>query len=337
MKAWRVYGPHDVRLDDMDSQPVGENCVKLKLLHSAISLNDVGVYDGSVKADYPIIIGRHGIGMVTEVGEGVRNLSRGDKVAVSPHACCHACANCLSGKTADCDKTLTFGETEDGFLRDFAVVSADDVFSLPDRIELKDANFLEHIAMAVNTVGKLDLEKGEHIVIVGAGINGIALAQVAMYYQAVPILVDMHADKLELASRLGVYYTVNSVETDPFKKIFSLTGGRMAETVAYIAGGSMPFGRTLDYAAKGGRVAVVGWHVPEELNAPLSTVMTRRLTVMGVSDIGRNLSSAINMLANKSVNVSQLISREIGFDECGTVIEEMAANPGKYIKVVVHI
>lgn len=337
MKAWRVYGPKDVRLDDMDSQPVGENCVKIKLLHSAISANDLNVYDGSVKADYPVIIGRHGIGMVTEVGEGVRTLARGDKVAVSPYACCHACANCLAGKTTECEKMLTFGESEDGFLRDFAVVSQDDVYMLPDRIALKDANFLEHIAMAVNTVSKLDLEKGEHIVIVGAGINGIALAQVAIYYQAVPILIDMHADKLELASKLGVYYTINSVETDPYKKIFALTGGRMAETVAYIAGGSMPFGRTLDYAAKGGRVAVVGWHIPDDMTAPLSTLMSRRLTVMGVSDIGRNISSAINMLANKSVNVSQLISREIAFDECGTVIREMSENPGKYIKVIVNM
>lgn len=336
MKAWRVYGPKDLRLDEMDSQPVGSDCVKIKLMHGAITVNDVGVYAGDVKVDYPIILGRHGVGMVTEVGDKVKTLSRGDKVAVAPYACCHACANCLAGKTAECEKALAFGETEDGMLRDFAVVSADDVFNLPDRIDLKDAAFLEHIAMAVNTVSKLDLDKGEHIVIVGADITGIVLAQVAMYYQAVPILVDIRADQLDIASRLGIYYTVNSVDSDPYKKIFMMTGGRMAETVAYCTG-TVPFGRTLDYAAKGGRVAVVGWHVPDDLKAPLSTVMTRRLTVMGVSDIGRNMSSAINMLANKTVDVAPLISREVAFADVGGIVAEMADAPGKYMKVIINM
>lgn len=337
MKAWRVYEPGVLRLDDMDSQPVGENCVKIKLLAASVSLSDVDVFDGKLKADYPIILGRHGVGMVTEVGEGVQTLSRGDKVAASPYACCHACASCLGGRTAECEKALTFGETEDGFMRDFAVVSADDVFAIPDRIEDKDALFLEHIAMAVNTVSKLDLEKGEHIVIVGASITGIILAQVAMYYQAVPVLVDVRADRLELAAKLGVYYTVNSVDTDPYKKIFSLTGGRMAETVAYMAGSNMPFGRSLEYAAKGGRAAIVGWHSFDDLEAPLSTVMSRRLTVMGVTDTGKNISSAINMLANKTVNVSSLISKEIPFAEAGDYVKEISALPHKYMKVIVKM
>lgn len=225
MKAWRIYEPNHLKFDEMDAQPVGEGCVKLKMLRSAVSQMDVRLYSGKLKAEYPLILGRQGVGMVTEVGEGVTSYKRGDRVAVNPVTPCRSCSACVSGHTHECTHTLTYGMTEDGFLRDFAVVPADRSFiGLPDRISDTDAIFLEHIAMAINTVGALDLEKGEHIVVYGATLVGLILAQAAIYYQAVPVLVDMRADRLSLAESLGVYYTVNPVESDPFKKIFTITG-----------------------------------------------------------------------------------------------------------------
>ena len=43
------------------------------------------------------------------------------------------------------------------------------------------------------------------------------------------------------------------------------------------------------------------------------------------------------MLANKSVGVLPLISREISFSQMGTVLEDMAKIPEKYLKVVVDL
>ena len=40
--------------------------------------------------------------------------------------------------------------------------------------------FIEHIATAINTLSKLGVEKGEHIVIVGATVVGLILAQVSL-------------------------------------------------------------------------------------------------------------------------------------------------------------
>lgn len=338
MKAWRIYEPNTVRFDEMDSQPVGEGCVKLKMLRSAVSLTDTAIYSGKLKVEYPLILGRQGVGMVTETGEGVTAFKRGDRVAVNPVVPCRVCGECLAGHPHECSHTLTYGETEDGFWRDFAVVSADDLIGLPDRISDTDAVFLEHIAMAIQTVSELDLEKGEHIVIYGATLVGLILAQVAMYYQAVPVLVDMRADRLELAESMGVYYTVNPVSSDPYKKIFTITGGRMAETVAYMAGGGMRPGIALGYAAPGGRVAFVGWRETlEEPDACITPVIDRRLRVTGVSGAGRHMPSAVNMLANKTVSVEKLATKEIDLTAAGDYVADLAAYPGKYMKVIVKI
>lgn len=338
MKAWRVYGAGDLRFESLDSQPVGDECVKIKLLYTAISLTDSLIYGGKIPVSYPLIPGRQGLGMVTETGANVTTTKRGDIVAVSPFLNCGMCQACSAGKPSDCEKLLYFGKDEDGFLRDFAVIPASAALVLPDRVNLKDAIFLEHIATAVNTMIKLNLEKGEHLVIVGASVMGIALAQVAMYYQCVPILVDYRQDRLDIAAQLGVYYTVNTVDSDARKKIFSVTGGRMVEAAAYMLAGEMRFQQCFDYVAKGGRIAMVGWDMTiADVPANLATVVDKGLSIVGVNGPGKSMSSAINMLANKTVSVEKLASREIKLDEVGTYLDEIKENPGKYIKVIVNL
>ena len=274
--------------------------------------------------------------MVTEVGASVTGLSRGDRVAADPFVGCKTCAPCKAGRGDECEKMLCYGVDDNGFMSDFTVVPASMLYTLPDRIKDADAVFIEQIALSINVVSKLNLDKGEHIVIMGANALGIILAQVALYYQAVPILVDTDADMLALAESLGVYYTVNSVESDPMKKIFSITGGKMAETVAFIATSHMSFGRSMDYAAHGGRLAIVGWaNACADVTGGFSGVLDKQLKVVGVNNGARLFPAAINLLATRTVDVGKLITCEIGFDEVGDSVRKHAESRERFIKAVV--
>lgn len=326
-----------MRAEELASQPVGENCVKIKVLKAAVTHSDNLIYGGSRAVKYPLTLGRHCVGMVTEVGEAVKNFARGNKVAVSPIKACRKCSECAAGRFDSCLNKLEYGISEDGFFRDFAVVGAEDLYKLPERIEDCEALFLEQIATAINIINKLGLEKGEHIAIVGATVTGIILAQVAIYYQAVPILMDLRRDRLDIAANFGVYYTVDTTESDPYKKIFSLTGGRMAETCAYMAQGVMPLTRSFDFLSHRGRMAVCTPDRDKELNADLHSIVEKQLDLFGISGMGKNIQSAINMLANKSVKVAPLISKEVGFDAVSAALEEMGQHPDKYVKVIVNM
>lgn len=334
MKAWRIYSAGDIRKEELASQPVGENCVKIKILKAAVTHTDNLIYEGLIGASLPVVPGRHCVAMVSEVGEQVKNVVRGCKVTVSPFTSCHNCAECNQGRSESCEHKLDYGRDEDGFLRDFAVVHSSDLYRLPERVDDKEAMFLEHIATAIGITSKLGLQKGEHIAIIGATVTGIILAQVAIYYQAVPVLIDLRRDRLDMAASLGVYYTVDTTECDAFKKVFSLTGGRMAETCAYMAPDILPPTRAFDFCATRGRVALC-CSDGKGLNADMNALTSKQLSVFGVSGIGRNMQSAINMLANKSVSVAPLVSREIDFSSVGDTFKEMAQLPDKYVKIIV--
>lgn len=336
MKAWRIHEKEKLTLDELPVQTVGEGQVKIKLLASGISLTDVLLYEGELPlSGAPRIIGRQCVGLVTEVGEGVNGLTRGDRVAADPFVCCKTCAHCKAGEADACERMQCCGVDVDGYMSDFSVLPASSLYKLPERIQDGDAVFIDHIALSIAVVSKLNLEKGEHFVIVGANALGIILAQVALYYQAVPILVDTDSDMLALAENLGVYYTINSVESDPMKKVFALTGGKMAEAVAFIDTSLMSFGRSLDYAAQGGRVALVGWaNACEELSGSFSGVLNKQLKVMGVNNGARLFPAAINLLATRTVDVSRLISCEVGFDKVEESVREHRER-GRFVKAVV--
>lgn len=223
-------------------------------------------------------------------------------------------------------------------MRDFMVVPQSDLILLPTRISPEEGVFIEQTALAISALDRLGTEKGEHIVIVGATQTGLLLAQAALYYQAVPILVDMRHDRLALAEKLGIYYTINAVDTDPVKKIFSITCGKMAETMAYCLPSNMPVQRSFDYLGKGGRAAFVG---PDEIESNLTfnfmPLLKKNISVCSVTGANDNYLSAVNMIAGKNVDVAQLISKRITFAEVGNVLPEVAEDMTKYITLLVEI
>ena len=325
MKAYRVHSPHTLKLDEMEALPVGENCVKLKNLMCSLAPADIAVYEGRHGAKYPIIPVRQCVGFVSEVGSAVTGIQRGNRVVTSPHASCHECKECKDSRFYDCEKPALFGLNEDGFLSDFSVVSADDVYIIPDRIKDEEAVFIENVAIALNALSRMNVEKGDQIVIVGATVEGIILAQVAMYYQAVPIMVDMREEMLALAQKAGVYFTVNAVNDDVCKKILSLTGGHMADSCAYLAGSGMPIQNVIDYTARHGRVAVIGRLCEDDLTFNAGDLLEKNLDLLTVVDCGKNYSSAINLLANKTVNVETLYDKVFPFNEVEKAYEELSS------------
>lgn len=338
MKAWRLKEPGLVVLDEMESQPVGDNCVKVKIMYCPLSASDRLLVSGAIMTEYPFILGRGASGMVVEAGADVKNLARGDMVAIKPHCACGVCIKCADGKFSECENPFTFGVTEDGLLRDFAVVSARDVAKLPERVGAREAVFIDLIDIAIETINRLKLDKGQYLVITGATELGIIMAQVAIYYQIIPILADINPAFLEIASGLGVYYTINSADIDAKKRIFALTGGRMADAAAYITAADYPINVVFDYVKRGAGIAVCGFErTRAETSVNFASVLNKRLKIMGVAEGNNNFGSAINMLAGHSVDVAPLIGSEINFDQAGSELLRKADTQMQYLKTLVKI
>lgn len=338
MKAWKVTSEREVVLEDLGAQAVSENCVKLKMLTASLDIAETHLYKKGGAA-LPLILGRNGVGMVTEIGEAVKGIKRGDYAYIRPVSSCGECNHCKNGRRSDCEKKYVYGKTEDGVMRDFVTVPQSDLIVLPQgRIAPGEGVFIESVALAISAIDRLALEKGEHVVIVGATNVGLILAQAALFYQAVPILVDMRADRLKIAEKMGVYYTVNAMETDPVKKIYSITCGKNAETLVYCMCSGMPIQRSFESLAGRGRAVFVGMDDMEDnLTLNFMPLIARNATVSAVSNAADSYLSAVNMLASRSVDVRPLVEKRIAFTEVDKTLSEVAEDVTKYVTVLVDI
>ncbi|MCL2255290.1 MAG: alcohol dehydrogenase catalytic domain-containing protein [Firmicutes bacterium] len=339
MKAWKVVSKEEMILNEIKSKPLGEGQVKVKLNYSLITHSDILAFES--EQTEPKGIGRLGVGMISETHESVTSFSRGDRVLISPYFVCKDCFECNNDNEHLCSNLKVLSENTDGVLSDFVNLSERQLVRLPENVSDNDAVFIEYIAHALNVFAKLKVKKGEHIVIVGANCEGIICAQLALYYQAVPILIDPRAERLKKASEDGVYYAINSVEDNVSAKILKSTGGRMAEYAIITSYHDAHFLRVLKYVQRGARCVFGSVGKSEEggdVNIPsknFNVIIEKSLSIHGVPDGFRSLVSAINLLANKSVNVKGIITKETTFQEVDKTIEELRETQDRFVGAVV--
>src|SRR3982750_2204149 len=106
MKALRIHGIRDVRVDTVPDPELKEDQdVILKVTSTAICGSDLHIYNGGFPQPRPMTLGHEFMGLVEEVGKGVKKLKKGDRVVVPfPIACGH-CFFCLHGNPVNCENS----------------------------------------------------------------------------------------------------------------------------------------------------------------------------------------------------------------------------------------
>jgi len=94
MKAVVFHGIGDIRLDGVPDATIKEPTdAVVRLTASAICGTDLHFVRGTFPGVKPgTILGHEGVGIVEEVGRGVRNLKRGDRVVIPSTVGCGNCS-----------------------------------------------------------------------------------------------------------------------------------------------------------------------------------------------------------------------------------------------------
>jgi S-(hydroxymethyl)glutathione dehydrogenase/alcohol dehydrogenase len=91
MKAAVFHKPGDITYDTVEDPRIEQDTdVILKVTSTAICGSDLHILSGGVPQPKPMVMGHEFMGIVEEVGKGVKNLKKGDRVVVPfPIACGH--------------------------------------------------------------------------------------------------------------------------------------------------------------------------------------------------------------------------------------------------------
>lgn len=176
---------------------------------SSICTSDLHIKHGSVPRAVPgTTIGHEMVGVVEAVGDGVKNVQPGDRVAVNVETFCGECFFCEHGWVNNCldpDGGWALGCRIDGGLAEYVrVPHADTGLSrIPDGVSDEQALFTGDILSTGYWAAKIsEIGPEDTVLIIGGGPTGICtLACVLLKNPGRVILCDRHPERLELVNR----------------------------------------------------------------------------------------------------------------------------------------
>ncbi|WP_035557839.1 zinc-dependent alcohol dehydrogenase [Hymenobacter sp. IS2118] len=228
MKALRIHGMRDVRVDTVDDPEILDSRdAIIRVTSTAICGSDLHIYNGSIPQPRPMTLGHEFMGIVEEVGKGVGNLKRGDRVVVPFPVACGHCLFCNHELPGHCENSnpehygpegglmtekggALFGYTDlyggyDGGQAEFVRVPYADFGprKVPDNLTDEQVLFLTDIFPTGYTgIDWAGVKGGEVVAIFGAGPVGIMAAKSAWLRGASRvIIVDTQQYRLELAAK----------------------------------------------------------------------------------------------------------------------------------------
>lgn len=314
MNAWKLIAPKSLEYYSSSSAPVDSpDVVKVKIEMATLTHTDYNNYSLGMK-DYPFIMGRQAAGLVSEVFNSPDSFFvKSDKVVIDPVIACNSCIACKTGKPEQCSSKKVLGVNTNGLYTDFITLPIDAVHRIPQSMPFETAVFTEYVAMAVNVMDKINIQKGDHVAILGCNKIGYILAQIVSYYHGIPVVVDSNEKALEEVREVGVSYTLNPEKTDIIDEVFSITGGRMCEKVIFLTNMTLNVDTAIELCAFNGVLCPCGYSAPKGY-ADFEEICKKQLMIRTVNSGFRCFPAAINLLANKSIVVNNLATDKIKFE-----------------------
>ncbi|PZX26959.1 threonine dehydrogenase-like Zn-dependent dehydrogenase [Cupriavidus phytorum] len=244
MKAVVFHGIGDIRLDDVPEPVIEQDTDAIvRLTASAICGTDLHFVRGTMEGLAPgTVLGHEGVGVVEALGDGVRNLSVGDRVVIPSTIACGYCSYCRAGYYAQCDNanphgkqagTAFYGGPEQtgpfqGLQAEKARVPFAHVnlVKLPDNISDEQAIMLSDIFPTGYFGADLaSIHPGHTVAVFGCGpVGQFVIASAKLMGAGRIFAVDTVADRLDMARAQGAE-VVNFDAEDPVQTIVELTGG----------------------------------------------------------------------------------------------------------------
>ncbi len=299
--------------------PIGKQ-VLVKVDSCAICTLEQRIYNGVMKR-YPFAGGHEVAGTVAEVGEAVKSLKKGDKVAARLLTSCGECHFCRSGHENQC--VISFianvheGVGGPGGFAEYVMMDSEKMYKVADGLDLTHAALTEPLACCVHSVNNANIGLGEDVVVIGVGIMGALHIKLAKLRGARVIACEVDTDRLEIAKKMGADILVNSKEVDSVEKVKELTDGRGADVVFCTAALTKLAEDSIQMVSKVGRVIMYSsFHPDNPIDLSVNKVHSTEMNITGAVNANRrDFLAATRLLSSRMVDTSILISETVPLDK----------------------
>jgi len=359
MLAMNYRGPYRIRTDY--NKPLPEihhpSDAIVRVTRSCICGSDLHLYHGMVPdTRVGMTFGHEFTGVVEEIGPSVQKLKVGDHVMVPFNIACGICPFCQQELYSNCHESNPmatavggiFGYSHttggyDGGQAEYVRVPYADVGPtvIPPEMDLDDAVLLTDVVPTGYQAAEMGgIQKGDTVVVFGAGPVGIMAAKCSWFFGAGRVIViDRIEHRLEFVKNYAQceVYNFEELDEDPvlfLKKTTDYYGADVCiDAVGCEASGSIPqniLGRkmmlesgsaivlwwAINSVKKGGIVSIVGVYGPTGNLVPIGNVLNKGITIRAnQASVKRLHPKLIDHVLSGRLNPKEIITHRIPLEE----------------------
>ena len=344
MKAVRMYGPRDLRVEDVPVPKIESDEVLVKVMAVGVCGSDIpraNQYGAHVS---PIILGHEFAGIVTELGKDVKAFEIGDHVTVPPLIPCYKCHWCEKGVYSLCDNYDYYGSRRDGAMAEYVAVKTSNLLKLAKEITFEDGATMDPCANGLHAMARADLKEGDTVCLCGAGPIGQLAAQYAKTKGAGKIMMaDVWEEKLKAAQQSGADIVINSMKEDMVAKVREATDGLGADIAVDFSGIPAAQSACIQSVRKRGRVVFLGIsHQGLQLSEKdVDYIMRGEIEIVGSWNSftapfpGNDWTESAELYAQKKLSATHLISHRLELEDVPEVFENIAKGNYFFSKVMI--
>ena len=315
----------------------------VKLEYVGICGSDMHYYETGAIGDYvvepPFVLGHEPGGVVVAVGEDVKHLKVGDRVALEPGKTCGHCEFCKTGRYNLCPDVIFFATPPvDGVFQEYVAHEADLCFKLPENVSTLEGALIEPLAVGFHAANQGGAHAGQTAVVMGAGCIGL-VSMMALKAEGVSkvYVVDIMQKRLDKALELGADGVINGKDQDVVKAIMELTNGAGCDLAIETAGTEITTRQCIHMAKKGATIVLVGYSKSGEMTLPLSLALDKELTFKTIFRYRHIYPMAIEAVAAGKVNLKGIVTDLFDFDNIQEAMDKSVQDKANIVKAVVKI
>jgi NADPH2:quinone reductase len=251
--------PDTLVVEDVPSPDLTEGQVLISVKACGVNFPDTLIIQGKYqfKPDLPFSPGGEVSGVIKAVGDGVTNVSVGDRV-------------------------IAFS-TWGGFAEELAV-DANRLIKMSDKMEFEKASaFILTYGTSYHALkDRANIQPGETLLVLGAsGGVGLAAIQLGKAMGARVIAAASTKEKLDVCAANGADELINYSSEDLRARVKEITQGTGVDVIYDPVGGALSE-KALRDMSWGGRFLVVGFAVGEIPKVPLNLALLKGCSIVGV-------------------------------------------------------
>src|SRR3954464_3793888 len=259
MKVAQVPSPGaDFEIVEREIPEPDAGHVRIKVKACGVCHSDVLTKEGAWPGiQYPRVPGHEVVGLIDEIGEGVSEWTKGQRVGVGWHGGHDGtCLSCRRGDFGNCRNMKIAGISYDGGYQQYMVAPAEALVAIPE--SLNDTEAAPLLCAGVTTFNALrhsGASPGDLVAVQGIGGLGHLGIQFANKFGYKVAAIGRGPENAALAKKLGASVYIDSKAANAAQELQKLGG---AQVILATAPSSKSMSEVIDGLGPNGKLMVVG-------------------------------------------------------------------------------